>query len=81
MSETRPAYGTFQLETLNDEEKLRFALSVLSLEQLHRLATLVQSVQKAGFGNVTLVIEAGAPFLLQVTTSEKVEGEKHKSNS
>lgn len=76
MTETRPVYNAFNLDCPTDEERLRFVLSILPLEQLHRLATMVQNVKKTGFGNVTLVIEAGAPFLLQVTTSEKVQGEK-----
>ena len=44
---------------MNDEEKLRFVLSVLPLDTLHRLAVLAQAVQKAEFGKVSLSFREG----------------------
>jgi hypothetical protein len=67
----RPIYSTFNLDNLLDEEKLRFVLSVLTVDQTHRLAKAVAQVKKAGFGAVTFVVCEGNIDLLQVTTSEK----------
>jgi len=80
MSETRPTYGTFQLDTPNDEEKLRFVLSVLPLDVLHRLATMVQAVKDVGFGDVTVKIQAGRIFVLTITKSERVEEPCHEQS-
>jgi len=44
---------------MNDEEKLRFVLSVLPLDTLHRLAVLAQAVQKAEFGKASLSFREG----------------------
>ena len=74
MSEQRPTYGTFSLATLNEEEKLRFILSVLSLDVLHRLAVMVRAVTKcAGYGDVAIKIKAGKIFAITITKSEQVE--------
>jgi hypothetical protein len=75
MPTKRPVYNSFQLDTLAEEERLRFVLSVLSVCQLYQVAGLVKAVQKTGYGEVSIVIENGAPFTVTTKISEKVRME------
>jgi hypothetical protein len=68
---TTKVYPTFDLDNLLDEEKLRLALKVLSVDQVHQFAQAVGRVKKAGFGSVTMIVCEGKISLMQTTVSEK----------